>query len=151
MLVLLPKKIEGLADLEESLTADNLKKWGNRLRNKEVDVCLPKFKLTSQFYLGERLQSMGMTNAFTPNKADFSGMDGKSNWPYLKNVIHKAFVDVNEEGTEAAASTAIMVTAICGDPRRVVFRADHPFFFMIKEKTTGSILFIGRIVDPARS
>ena len=151
MLVLLPKKIDGLADLEKSLTAENLVRWGNNLRHREVHVFLPRFKMTSQFYLAEKLQSMGMTDAFNPNKADFSGMDGKPNWLYLSNVIHKAFVDVNEEGTEAAAATAVTVGACVSGPPPLIFRADHPFFFMIREKTTGSLLFIGRVVNPART
>lgn len=151
MLVLLPKKIDGLADLEKSLTADNLEGWGNDLRHKEVHVFLPKFRMSFQFYLGDRLQSMGMTDAFNPDRADFSGMDGKQNWLYLTNVIHKAFVEVNEEGTEAAAATAVTMKVSGGGPPPVVFRADHPFLFLINEKATGSLLFMGRVVDPLNS
>ena len=128
MLVLLPKKIDGLADLEKSLTADNLERWRNRFYKEEVYVFLPKFKMTSQFYLGEMLKSMGMTDAFNRNKANFLGMDGNPNWLYIATVIHKAFVDVNEEGTEAAAATAVTTTSLIGGPPPLVFRADHPFF-----------------------
>jgi serpin B len=151
MLVLLPKKIDGLADLEKSLTADNLERWRNRLYNKEVYVFLPKFKMTSQFYLGEMLKSMGMTDAFNRTKANFLGMDGNPNWLYIATVIHKAFVDVNEEGTEAVAATAVTTTSLIGGPPPKVFRADNPFFFLIQDNTTGSILFIGRVVNPAKS
>jgi len=151
MLVLLPKKIDGLADLEKSLTADNLERWRNRLYNKEVYVFLPRFKMTSQFYLGEMLKSMGMTDAFNRTKANFLGMDGNPNWLYIATVIHKAFVDVNEEGTEAVAATAVTTTSLIGGPPPKVFRADHPFFFFIQDNTTGSILFIGRVVNPAKS
>ena len=150
MLVLLPKKIDSLADLEKSLTANNLERWRNRLYNKEVYVFLPKFKMTSQFYLGEMLKSMGMTDAFNDNKANFLGMDGNPNWLYIATVIHKAFVDVNEEGTEAAAATAVATKCAGGSPP-LVFRADHPFLFLIQDNTTGSILFIGRVVNPAKS
>ena len=150
MLVLLPKKIDGLADLEKSLTADNLERWRNRLYNKEVYVFLPRFKMTSQFYLGEMLKSMGMADAFNNNKANFLGMDGNPNWLYIATVIHKAFVDVNEEGTEAAAATAVATKCAGGSPP-LVFRADHPFLFLMQDNTTGSILFIGRVVSPAKS
>jgi serine protease inhibitor len=151
MLVLLPKKVDGLAYLEKSLTAENLERWWSLLHNKEVNVSLPKFTMTSQFSLGDRLQSMGMRDAFNPDRADFSGMDGNPDWLYLTNVIHKAFVDVNEEGTEATAATAITVDACVSGPPPVIFRADHPFVFLIRDKTTGSLLFIGRVVNPAKS
>ena len=151
MLVLLPKKIDSLANLEKSLTANNLERWRNRLYNKEVYVFLPKFKMTSQFYLGEMLKSMGMTDAFNRNKANFLGMDGNPNWLYIATVIHKAFVDVNEEGTEAAAATVMATKSCVGGPRPPVFRADHPFFFLIQDNTTRSILFIGRVVNPTKS
>jgi len=151
MLVLLPKKVDGIADLEKSLTAENLERWWSLLRNKEVDVSLPKFTMTSQFSLGDRLQSMGIRDAFNPDGANFSGMDGNPNWLYLTNVIHKAFVDVNEEGTEAAAVTAVTEQACVGGPPPVIFRADHPFFFLIQDNTSRSILFMGRVVDPSKS
>ena len=150
MLILLPRQTAGLAALEQSLTLDNLRTWTSRLRKREVRVFLPKFKLTSQFNLAETLQEMGMTLAFTP-QADFSRMASVEDL-MLSEVVHKAFVDVNEEGTEAAAATAVVATpaaAPFGDPEEpVVFRADHPFVFLIRDNRSGAVLFLGRVTDP---
>jgi serpin B len=146
MFVLLPRDVNGLAQLEESLVAKNLEKWEKSLQEAEVEASLPRFELTFPFRLDETLESMGMEDAFS-TKADFSGMDGTREL-YLGAVLHKAFVAVNEQGTEAAAATAVaMVTkALAISP--IIFRADHPFIFFIQENGTGSILFIGRVVDP---
>ena len=110
MLVLLAKKTDGLPDLEKRLTPENLIKWTKGLSRQEVEVFLPRFRVTSRFDLGRALSSMGMVDAFDRRKADFSGMDGKPGWLYIGVVAHKAFVDVNEEGTEAAAATGVGVT-----------------------------------------
>lgn len=150
MLVFLPKDINGLPELEKKLTARTLERWTGGLRQREVQVFLPKFKMTSQFRLGKALYSMGMRDAFDPNKADFSGMDGRLNWLYIDEVIHKAFVDVNEEGTEAAAATAVVMRKK-GPAAAPVFRADHPFLFLIRENSTGSLLFMGRVLNPGHS
>jgi len=148
MLVLLPEAIEGLADLEAKLTADNLKLWLTEMQRHEVEVYLPRFKLAAQFDLGDILKSMGMTLAFTPTQADFSGMDGKRDL-FISAVIHKAFVDVNEEGTEAAAATEIGAKKAASPiDFPLVFRIDHPFVFLIRDNQTGSILFLGRVVNP---
>jgi serpin B len=146
MLVLLPKEIDGLEKLEESLTMENLDKWTKALSETEVDVYLPRFELSFPFRLDDTLKSMGMVYAFS-DQADFSGMDGSQEL-YLGAVLHKAFVAVEEQGTEAAAATAAIMTlkAISFSP--VAFRADHPFVFLIREKSTGCILFIGRVVNP---
>jgi serpin B len=111
-------------------------------------VYLPKFKMTSQFSMAKMLAAMGMPDAFS-GAADFSGMNGKRDL-FISAVIHKAFVEVNEEGTEAAAATAVVMrlTAIPTPPP--VFRADHPFIFMIKDNSSGSILFMGRVSNPAK-
>jgi serpin B len=97
------------------------------------------------FNLNDSLKSMGMKDAFSSD-ADFSGMTGMRDL-FISAVLHKAFIEINEEGTEAAAATAV----IMGRSLRKVFRADHPFIFMIKDNRTGSILFMGRIVNPAKS
>lgn len=147
MIIFLPKKFDGLGELENTLTSENLSKWMAKLRKQKVIVSVPKFKMTSEFALGEVLKSMGMTEAFSGN-ADFSGMNGKRDL-FISAVIHKAYVDVNEEGTEAAAATAVVVgvTAVRPVPTPV-FRADHPFVFFIRDNQSGSILFIGRVVNP---
>jgi serpin B len=112
----------------------------------EVDVVLPRFKMTGEFDLGDTLAAMGMPDALGRG-ADFSGMNGRTPDLFIAHVVHKAFVEVNEEGTEAAAATAvIMGRAVRISP---LFRADHPFLFLIRDKATGSILFLGRVADPS--
>ncbi len=147
MVILLPKELDGLATLENSLAPGNLKEWLQGLRKQEVVVEMPRFKLTSQFSLKEVLRSMGMTEAFSVKLANFSGMTSGRDL-FISAVIHKAYVDVNEEGTEAAAATAV-VMKLRGAPRPPkVFRADHPFLFLIRDNQSGSILFMGRVVNP---
>lgn len=148
MIVLLPGKIDGLAQLEAALTVDNLEKWTGHLWNREVRVFLPRLKMTSQFRLKDALASMGMRDAFSLEKADFSGMDGIG-WLYISAALHKAFIEVNEEGTEAAAATAVVIGLRAQVEPPPTFRADHPFMFLIRENSTGSILFMGRVADPA--
>ncbi len=152
MIVLLPREREGLADLEARLTDDNLQQWIAGLRRRPVvEVHLPRFQSTSQFELSDTLQTLGLKSAFNAGSADFSGMTGERDL-FLAAVIHKAFVDVNEEGTEAAAATgAVMAptSAIGGTPPPPpVFRADHPFVFLIRDNRTGALLFMGRTIDP---
>lgn len=146
MIVFLPKERDGLPELERKLTPEVLTEWTSQLREFDTEVYFPRFKMTSQFRLEETLSSMGMLDAFSP-RADLSGMDGRPNWLYISAVIHKAFVDVTERGTTAAAATAVII-ARGGGPRFAVFRADHPFMFVIRDNQTNSILFIGRVVDP---
>ena len=151
MVVLLPRAIDGLASLEGLLNEPTLDRWLAQARNQKVNVFLPKFKLTAQFSLAQTLAGMGMTEAFSPS-ADFSGMDGARDL-CISAVVHKAFVDVNEEGTEAAAATGTMMRsmAVIRPLPIPVFRADHPFLFLIRDTHSGSILFLGRVVDPSRA
>lgn len=149
MIILLPKQIDGLPTLEHNLSIENLDTWFSQLRPREVYVFLPKLKLSSGFDLGNILAAMGMGDAFDRYKANFSGMDGNEHWLYLSQVIHQAVVDVNEEGTEAVAVTRITSVAMSvPDDSPSLFRADHPFIFVIQDNTSGSVLFIGRIVNP---
>ena len=145
MFVVLPRKVDGLAELENALTAENLEKWTSDLWEREVFVALPVFKMSGKFMLGGTLASMGMTDAFGSN-ADFSGMDGSKSL-FISEVIHQAFIEVNEEGTEVAAATAV-VMARSIPPPTPTFRADHPFVFLIRDNNTASILFLGRVVNP---
>jgi serpin B len=147
MVVLLPKKADGLAEFEATLSAAQLKTWVSRLRTRKVAVFLPKFKLEFGIGLAKTLAAMGMPRAFDDRRADFSGMDGTREL-YISAVIHKAFVDVNEEGTEAAAATAVVIGKRSVS-RLPVFRADRPFVFLIRDRVTGSVLFIGRVTDPS--
>jgi serpin B len=145
MIVLLPRERGGLAALEEDLAAEQLSRWTARLWEQEVELFLPRFEVTYPARLDGALQSLGMVDAFS-GLADFSGMDG-SRELYIGAVLHKAFVVVNEEGTEAAAATAVIMARGMPAPPPV-FRADHPFLFLIREKRTGSILLLGRLVEP---
>ena len=150
MVVLLPQKVDGLAQLEKKLSSKNLEAWLAGLRSKEVRVYLPRFQMTSQFQLKDALQSLGMTLAFSPSQADFSGISTQEEL-YISAAIHKAFVDVNEQGTEAAAATGVFLApASAPAPQEpVVFRADHPFIFLIRDNRSGGILFLGRLMNPA--
>jgi serpin B len=150
MIVFLPKEAGGLSALEPSLTGPNLQQWLGKLTSvPKVIVTMPKFKMTQQFELGSTLSAMGMPQAFS-GSADFSGMTGHRDFS-ISEVIHKAYVDVNEEGTEAAAATAVTMRALAmrapGGPPPV-FRADHPFVFMIRDNRSAAILFMGRMADP---
>ena len=113
-------------------------------------IRLPKFKMTWTAPLNEPLQALGMTDAFDSHAANFAGMDGDPHSLYIGMVIHQAFIDVQEEGTEAAAATAVMMTE-GAPPEGPLFLADHPFLFLIQENKTGSLLFLGRVNDPAAS
>ena len=149
MIIFLPNKPDGLPGFEKALTAERVATSIAKMGKEEVRVKLPKFKLTSEFLLVDTLKSMGMTDAFALPPADFSGMTGKKDL-FIAKVIHKAFVDVNEKGTEAAAATAVPVQTLEEMPREPkVFRADHPFLFLIRDNHTGSILFMGRVMNPA--
>jgi serpin B len=138
---------EQLAWLEERLTTKNLKAWLGEMGRTKVKVSLPKFKTTSEFELTRTLQKMGMIEAFA-RSADFSGINGRKDL-FISNVVHQAYVDVNEEGAEAAAATGVVVGRTAFVPPKL-FKADHPFLFMIRHDKTGLILFLGRIVNPAR-
>lgn len=149
MVILLPKKVDGLAELEQRLTLGNLENWLSSInydRNRCPErIGLPKFKINSAFEFKQILSKMGMASAFDDQTADFSGMNGRKDL-FLKNVIHQTFVDVNEFGTEAAASTAVSGGVRCSGNE---FRADRPFIFLIRDRHSGSILFLGRVVNPA--
>jgi serine protease inhibitor len=150
MIIFLPKDPDGLPALEQSLTSSHLQQWLGQLASiSKVIVTMPKFKMTQQFELGSTLSAMGMPEAFG-SSADFAGMTGHRDFA-ISEVIHKAYVDVNEEGTEAAAATAVTMRALAMPAPQApppVFRADHPFVFMIRDNRSASILFMGRMADP---
>jgi serpin B len=145
MLILLPKG-DDLKAVEESLSSEKLSEWKSLLRSEEVNIYLPKFKFETKYFMAQDLKKMGMPTAFSL-EADFSGMTGQRDL-FISQVIHQAFVDVNEEGTEAAAATAVMMETGLAEPK--IFKADHPFIFIIQERETGNILFIGRVSDPIK-
>lgn len=151
MLVMLPRASGGLGAVEEdlaALTVDSLADAVDR-RGYRVDVFLPRFTMEYAATLNDVLQQMGMVQAFTPD-ADFSGLSEKERL-MIDLVMHKAFVDVTEEGTEAAAATGIGMKITSVEPPRtsVTFRADHPFVFFIYDRGTGTVLFMGRLMNPA--
>lgn len=152
MVILLPKEVAGLKALEDSFSRDNLDKWFAASNVQRVQVYLPKFKTTSPFELSKQLIALGMNDAFD-ERADFTGMTAEKPPLCIGAVIHKAYIDVYEEGTEAAAATAVLMKGVSSMSKPkppVVFRADHPFVFMIRDTKSGSILFMGRVMDPRK-
>ncbi|MCX6647091.1 MAG: serpin family protein [bacterium] len=149
MVVILPA-IERFDEVEQNLSTSMLEGIVNSFQFREVELTLPKFEFESAFALSDILETMGMTTAFEGGLADFSGMDG-TNLLFIGEVLHKAFVKVDEEGTEAAAATAVVMKATADSiepPEKVEFKADHPFIFLIRDIINGSILFLGRVLNP---
>lgn len=156
MLLVLPDQLEGIAALEQSLDAAGLERLTQALQPQTVVVSLPKFEINpaASLALSEQLKTMGMGLAFDRQRADFSGI---ANPPdprdrlVLSQVFHKAFVRVDEQGTEAAAATAVVMQkamATMRPPQQVEFKADHPFLFFIRDQASGMILFSGRVMEP---
>ena len=145
MVIYLPKEINGLAEYEEKMTYDNLEKSFSLLDASmgKVEVFLPKFQLTQQFDLGDILSKMGAEEMFIPSKADLSGITAKP--LFVFKVAQKAFVKLNEEGTEAGA---VEYLAKCVTESQWIFKADHPFWFLIRHSDSGSLLFMGRLMKP---
>jgi serpin B len=149
MFIVLPDEIDGLSEVEKTLSCERLEEWTSRLQREHVHVALPRFTITwGAFDLVPHLKKLGMHDPFVPGKADFSGMT-RAEAISISLVLHKAFIEVNEEGTEAAAATAVGMrkTAI---PRIHTFEADHPFLFFIRDQSTGGMLFLGRVCEPGR-
>jgi serpin B len=154
LVVMLPDAHDGLSNLEASLTTDELKAGLGSMYSTSVNVSLPKFTFDSSFKLADALKAMGMTDAFSKARADLRGIaDPPDEKLYIDEALHKAFIDVNEEGTEAAAATAVIIgavtTCMCAPPPPKTFDADHPFLFALRDVHSGSLLFFGRVVDPA--
>lgn len=152
MLVVLPRRKDGLSSL--SLTQAKLNAWRKSLCYQEVKVFLPKFKLDASYDLNTTLKGMGLSDAFSDTAADFSGMqaDGRKDL-YINQISHKAKVEVDEQGTKAAAVTdnTYLINGISPEPPPPpTFRADHPFLFLIHDRHSGAILFMGRVLDPTR-
>jgi serpin B len=155
MLFILPDRKDGLADVESSLTAAKLDAWKAALASQAVAVSLPRFEVspTPSMSLGEDLKKLGMPDAFEREKADFTGIANPADHRErlkIDKVFHKAFVKVDEKGTEAAAATAVVMAKGGGPPPApaLEFNADHPFLFAIVDKATGLVLFLGRVADP---
>lgn len=160
MLVLLPDRKDGLRDLEKTLSAGMLHDCVAQMGTREIELFLPRFKITwGTVNVRDHLAALGMLLAFTPLQADFSGINGHEppheDALFISDVFHKAVVETNEEGTEAAAATAVAMEVICAmdpstPPPVPIFRADHPFLFASRDRKSGAILFLGRVADPTR-
>jgi len=146
MIIILPKE-NNISIAESAINAVNLTNWRNNLGETEVNVEIPKFKFEKKYSLIDLLQKMGIIDAFIPWVANFSGMDGTKDL-FIDKALHQSFIEVNEEGTEAAAATSIIM-ALTATPDQNEFIADHPFIFLIQHKETGALLFMGRVMNPA--
>lgn len=146
MIILLPKNND-LSTAIDTIDNDMFSEWTGSMVETNVDIYLPKFKVETSYSLGDYLIELGMNIPFT-SEANFSGITGKKDL-FISKVLHKAFIDVNEEGTEAAAATAVyMELTVNGGSSRIVFDCNHPFMYLIQHKQTGMILFMGSISDP---
>jgi serpin B len=145
MIIVLPKE-NSISTAESKINAENLSAWRNNLIQGDIIVQIPKFKFEKKYSLNNIMRQMGIIDAFEPDIADFSGMDG-TKWLFISEAIHQSFIEVNEEGTEAAAATAIIMEAT-SIPEYKEFIADHPFLFLIQHKETGAILFMGKVMNP---
>jgi serpin B len=149
MVILLPQKVEGCTNLEKRLSPMFIWRSISLLKEQEVEIFLPRFKIESELDLHATLSKRGIRDAFDPQKADFSGIDGDTDL-FISAVFHKAWVEVNEEGTEAAAVTGVPLSSSSAEPQRPpIFRADHPFIFFIRDTRSGNILFLGRLAQPS--
>ncbi|CAF0935465.1 unnamed protein product [Adineta steineri] len=159
--VILPKQGVSLSDVEKKLTSkpDLMQEVLNHqgTTTQELLLYLPKFKMEATFTLNDVLKQLGIQDAFDPNAADFTGIVSKQDdmaGLYISKVIHKAFIDVNEKGSEAAAATAVVMTLSCAIVRNrdpIEFKADHPFLFMIRECRQNITLFSGKYLSPPSS
>lgn len=150
MIIILPKETRSLSTFINSITEEDYAEWLDTMEKEEVDLYLPKFTITTPLYsIGDMLSNLGIHDAFTYN-ADFSGITGTKDL-LIQYVFHKAFIEVNEEGTEAAAATAVVMNLLSingGNHSRIVFDCDHPFIYLIQQMETGTILFMGAMGNP---
>jgi len=144
MLLVVPLHPGKLAEVEAKMNASNLQELLSCPDNMSVDLHLPKFKVEHSMSLNEKLQGLGMTDLFTQGVADLSGIDGTKQL-YVSEVAHKAFIEVNEEGSEAAAATGMGIMMMCMPPQ---FDATEPFLYFIRDNSSGSLLFMGRVTRP---
>ena len=150
MYIFLPREGYDITDIPNFVDNSKLYSFLDLMEKKEVDIYLPKFNFTKDYRLNDYLTALGMQDSFSGD-ADFSGIDGSKSL-FISDIIHKAFIDVNEKGTEAAAATAIVMKATSvqepEEPIREEFRCDHPFMFLLLHKETNTILFMGNVMEP---
>ncbi|MFX0100699.1 MAG: serpin family protein [Candidatus Hodarchaeota archaeon] len=147
MVIFLPSSRDGLPSLEQALTAEKMEGWLDQLRPNLAKVYVPRFTMTLGFSAKKMLEALGMKSAFSIEDANFLGMTEEPSY-FIEDVIHKAYVRVDEQGTEAAAATAMPATATGPPPKIVTFMADHPFMFLIRDVKTSTVLFLGRVNKP---
>lgn len=147
MYLFLPREQNGLASVEKELSEKNIRMWMDNMDSMRVHLSLPKFKMEQSFDLNQAMKSLGMEKAFDPSAADFSGITGNRDL-FISKAVHKSFINVDEKGTEAAAATGLVMN-LTSVMEQVIYEfvADHPFFFLIADKETGTILFMGRYVE----
>jgi serpin B len=150
MYIFLPAKGTGLGQFQKGLNAANWDSWMRAFVETQGDIAVPRFRVEYEIGLNDALKQLGMGVAFDPDRADFSGIVKSSENAFISRVKHKAFVEVNEEGTEAAAATSVEISVTSVMRPRQSFRmiVDHPFFCAIRDNRTGALLFMGSIVDP---
>jgi serpin B len=155
MMIVLPKNND-LSSVERELTSQQIIDWNSKLEDHHVHISMPKFKIETREHMTNDLEAMGMPTAFSRRDADFSGIatiKNPSENLYISDVIHQTFIDNKEDGTEAAAATAVVmgISAVAFDPQQktYIFNANHPFIFLIQHNQTGNILFMGRIASPS--
>jgi serpin B len=147
MIIILPKNKDGIKNVEEVLNIDILNNWLDRMRLTKVDVYFPKFKMERAYTLTENLRGLGIISLFGP-EANLSGITGERDL-FISEIFHKSYIDVNETGTEATAATGVgFPESIPMKEEPKIFKADHPFIFLIYDKDTSAILFIGRVLEP---
>lgn len=149
MCIILPRQQGALQTVESELNLETLNQWLST-NSREIIVSLPRFQLELEYELNAPLEALGMKQAFGPDTADFSGMTDDPEGQFIGSVMHKTYVEVNEQGTEAAAATGVIIAAGCAmepEPPKV-FCADHPFLFLIRDRETGWIYFMGRFNQP---
>jgi serpin B len=147
MVVLLPEEDDGIYELEAELSAENLALWVDAIEYREVEMSLPSFTMDYELPLKSTLMALGIESMFSSNEADLSGMVPGGGL-YIEAARHKAYVDVFEQGTRAAAATGFGAD-LSAMPDTIAFTADHPFVFLIRDTLTDSILFMGRVEDPS--
>ena len=155
MVLVAPFEPDGLEAIEQSITAASLTRWLEALQQRKTHVVMPRFTLEQSFQLKQPLQAMGIDHAFNPRTADFSALTlstDPNDRLFISEVAHKTFLEVSEKGTEAAAATAVVMMRVTSAPRTFpftpIFRADKPFLFLIRDKRTGVVLFLGRMTSP---
>jgi serpin B len=149
LLVVLPDAGQ-FSQVEASLDATTLGTLVTGLTSQQILLTLPRFKIETGTALADHLKALGMTSAFVGGRADFSGMDGTHDL-YISQVVHKAFINVAEKGTEAAAATAVVMSGGSAAPTGLEFDATRPFLYFLRDQPTGAILFMGRVLDPSQN